>query len=155
VSCNYETFDGTCRVGLDKYKYEYVEPFVEQLAAHANVPVAVIIEPDSLPNLATNLAMPRCGNSATKKAYTDGVGYAIKMLAERAPHAALYLDAGHGGCVRAQPKPSEADRPPPSFIPLYVCLPLASPCRLLPNGATCTNGWRAGGLVGQSRPISL
>ena len=65
--------------------------------AHAQVPTVVIVEPDSLPNLATNLGTPRCGNDATQTAYTQGIGYAVQQLHERAPHATLYLDAGHGG----------------------------------------------------------
>ena len=57
----------------------------------------VVIEPDSLPNLATNLENPRCGNLATQAAYKRGIAYAVRKLHEEAPHATLYLDAGHGG----------------------------------------------------------
>ena len=64
---------------------------------HAQVPIAVIIEPDSLPNLATNTGNPHCGNSATRAAYTQGISYAVTKLATAAPSAALYLDAAHGG----------------------------------------------------------
>ena len=53
--------------------------------------------PRSLPNLATNAADTRCGNAATQAAYIGGIRYAISTLARRAPHANLYLDAGHGG----------------------------------------------------------
>ena len=35
------------------------------------VPIAVIIEPDSLPNLATNTGNPHCGNSATESVMPD------------------------------------------------------------------------------------
>ena len=61
------------------------------------VPTAIIIEPDSLPNLATNLKNPHCANTATNAAYTKGIQYAVKTLATEAPNAALYLDAAHGG----------------------------------------------------------
>lgn len=67
-ACNYESLDGACNVGLRKYKSEYVDPFVQTLATYRSVPVVVIMEPDSLPNLATNLATPRCGNQATQTA---------------------------------------------------------------------------------------
>ena len=74
-----------------------MDAFVDVLADHTAVPTVVIIEPDSLPNLATNLETPRCGNAATQTAYAEGIGYALHALHERAPHATLYLDAGHGG----------------------------------------------------------
>ena len=34
---------------------------------------------------------------ATQNAYVEGIKYAIDAFAQRAPRAALYLDAGHGG----------------------------------------------------------
>jgi len=55
----------------------------------------VVVEPDSLPNLATNLGNAKCGNVATQTAYKDGIGYAIKQL--QSTHATLYIDAAHGG----------------------------------------------------------
>lgn len=54
---------------------------------------AVILEPDSLANLVTNLAVPRCAGAAS--AYKEGVAYAIKKLQFSNVH--LYLDAAHGG----------------------------------------------------------
>ena len=96
-TCVFEATDPTCADGLARYRRHYVDPFAATLEQYRTVPVAVVIEPDSLPNLATNLADSRCGNAATQAAYVQGVGYAIRTLFERAPHAALYLDAGHGG----------------------------------------------------------
>jgi cellulose 1,4-beta-cellobiosidase len=61
------------------------------------VPVALVIEPDSLPNLVTNTAMPACGNAATQAAYKAGVVYAVEQFAAHVPDVALYLDAAHGG----------------------------------------------------------
>jgi len=106
-TCNYESLDGSCNVGLRKYKSEYVDPFVQTLATYRSVPVVVIMEPDSLPNLATNLATPRCGNQATQTAYADGIAYALEALHQSAPHAVLYLDAGHGGWLGW---PEQADK---------------------------------------------
>ena len=37
TSCNYETLDGTCRVGLTKYKGEYVDAFVGMLEQYRQV----------------------------------------------------------------------------------------------------------------------
>lgn len=54
---------------------------------------AVILEPDSLANLVTNMAVERCANAAT--AYKEGVAYAIKKL--QFSNVFLYMDAAHGG----------------------------------------------------------
>ena len=61
------------------------------------VPIVLVIEPDSLPNLASNLADPHCGNTATQAAYLQGVTYAVTAIAKAAPKVTLYLDAAHGG----------------------------------------------------------
>jgi len=90
--------DGSCSEGLRQYASEYIDKIAEVLAKYAGqVPVVLVIEPDSLPNLSTNQGDPRCGNEATKSAYKKGVRYAVKTLAEADPSAAIYLDAGHGG----------------------------------------------------------
>jgi cellulose 1,4-beta-cellobiosidase len=96
-TCDYDT-QGDCADGIEEYKKTYVDPFAEVVGKYAaRVPVAVIIEPDSLPNLATNAGHPHCGNSATRASYTQGIPYAIKTMAAKAPQATLYLDAAHGG----------------------------------------------------------
>ena len=50
-----------------------------------------------MPNLATNMADPHCGNAATVAAYKAGIPYAISQIAAKAPSVAMYLDAAHGG----------------------------------------------------------
>ena len=52
-----------------------------------------IIEPDSLANLTTNQAVPKCAASAN--AYRNCVVYAIKRFA--LPNVSVYLDAAHAG----------------------------------------------------------
>lgn len=54
---------------------------------------AIILEPDSLPNLVTNMAVKKC--AAAAEGYKDGIAYAIRNL--QFPNVALYMDAGHGG----------------------------------------------------------
>eukprot|EP01006_Ploeotia_vitrea_P012033 TRINITY_DN31983_c0_g1_i1.p1 TRINITY_DN31983_c0_g1~~TRINITY_DN31983_c0_g1_i1.p1 ORF type:complete len:458 (+),score=34.65 TRINITY_DN31983_c0_g1_i1:19-1392(+) len=96
-TCDYNA-GGNCEAGLHEYKTEYIDPIATILRTYSDqVPIVLIIEPDSLPNLATNEGNPHCGNSATKAAYTQGVPYAIKTLATAAPKATLYVDAAHGG----------------------------------------------------------
>jgi len=94
--CDY-TAISDCADGLKEYKEEYVDPFVSLLAQYkGRVPVALVIEPDSLPNLVTNSGNLACGNPATRNAYNEGIKYAIGELSEKTD-ASLYLDAAHGG----------------------------------------------------------
>jgi cellulose 1,4-beta-cellobiosidase len=66
---------------------------VAAIKAAPNVAVALIIEPDSLPNLVTNANLTTCAASASD--YKAGVAYALKNL--NLPNVAMYIDAGHGG----------------------------------------------------------
>jgi cellulose 1,4-beta-cellobiosidase len=63
------------------------------IKANPNVAVALIIEPDSLPNLVTNANLTTCSSSSSD--YQSGVAYALKTL--NLPNVAMYIDAGHGG----------------------------------------------------------
>merc|ERR1719410_1146093 len=63
-SCNYEK-ESDCAEGIEEYKRDYVDPFVQVLQEYQQkVSAVLVIEPDSLPNLATNQDHPRCGNPA-------------------------------------------------------------------------------------------
>lgn len=52
--------DSTCAGGLTTYKTQYIDKIVEIFKRYPDVPVVAIIEPDSLPNLATNMSNPKC-----------------------------------------------------------------------------------------------
>ncbi|KAF2837635.1 glycoside hydrolase family 6 protein [Patellaria atrata CBS 101060] len=78
---------------LSRYKSEYIDPIVAKLKANPNTAFALVIEPDSLPNLVTNADLTTCQNSATP--YKEGVAYALKNL--NLPNVVMYIDAGHGG----------------------------------------------------------
>jgi len=96
-TCDYEA-QGDCAEGLKEYKEEYVEPFTTVLQKYnGELDMAVVVEPDSLPNLATNDFHPGCGSSATQNAYKQGIKYALEQLTSKAPSVAVYLDAAHGG----------------------------------------------------------
>lgn len=89
---------GDCDAGLREYKTEYIDKLAAVLKEyHEKVPVVLIIEPDSLPNLATNKADPRCGSEGTMQAYQEGIAYAVETLKTACPSCGLYLDAAHGG----------------------------------------------------------
>ncbi|CAK7208227.1 1,4-beta-D-glucan cellobiohydrolase cel6c [Sporothrix bragantina] len=92
--CAAKASNGELKVGeLDKYKSQYIDPIVTLIKAHPNTAFALVIEPDSLPNLVTNADKDTCKNSAS--GYEDGVAYALKSL--NLPNVIMYIDAGHGG----------------------------------------------------------
>ncbi|KAI4862056.1 glycoside hydrolase family 6 protein [Hypoxylon rubiginosum] len=78
---------------LPRYKSEYIDPIVAKIKANPNTAFALLIEPDSLPNLVTNADLSTCQESKT--AYEEGVAYAFKSL--NLPNVVMYVDAGHGG----------------------------------------------------------
>ncbi|TKX25837.1 glycosyl hydrolases family 6 protein [Elsinoe australis] len=78
--------------GLQKY-LAYVDSIVAIVKKYPTVPIALVIEPDSLANLVTNLGTPKCAEA--QQAYITGVEYAVKNL--DLPNVAQYIDAGHAG----------------------------------------------------------
>ncbi|CAI5503249.1 unnamed protein product [Closterium sp. Naga37s-1] len=82
--------------GLDTYKAKYIDAAVSRLRKKAaNVRLSLVIEPDSLPNIAINLGRNRC-DATTEQEYTEGVAYAIASFSQ-IPDTTLYLDSGSGG----------------------------------------------------------
>lgn len=79
--------------GLERYQRDFIDPISRLFKASPDLPIVVVLEPDSLPNLATNLNVPKC--AAARTVYEAGVAYAIKQLAN--PNVSIYLDAGHSG----------------------------------------------------------
>jgi cellulose 1,4-beta-cellobiosidase len=63
------------------------------LVKHSGTKVILVIEPDSLANLVTNLSVPKCANA--EAAYLQCVTFAIQQL--NLPNVSMYLDAGHAG----------------------------------------------------------
>lgn len=79
--------------GEQRYRTEFIDRIAAHLQAHPEQPSVVILEPDSLPNLATNLGVPKCAES--EALYKHSVAYAIAKLS--LPHVHVYLDAAHAG----------------------------------------------------------
>lgn len=79
--------------GEQKYRSEFIDKIAEQFAAHPKQKIVVILEPDSLPNIATNLEVEKCALS--EKLYRNSVAYAISKLS--LPNVSIYLDAAHAG----------------------------------------------------------
>ncbi|MBN1655186.1 MAG: glycoside hydrolase family 6 protein [Deltaproteobacteria bacterium] len=79
--------------GEERYRTEYIDVIESQFRAHGSQRIVAIIEPDSLPNIVTNMTVPKC--AASKEVYLRSVAYAISKLSM--PHVYLYLDAAHAG----------------------------------------------------------
>jgi cellulose 1,4-beta-cellobiosidase len=78
---------------LARYKSEYIDVIEGHLKTYKSQPVVLIVEPNSLTNLVTNLeSTPACSDS--EKYYREGNAYLIKKFGVL-PHVALYLDIGH------------------------------------------------------------
>jgi len=78
---------------LARYKSDYIDVIEGHLKTYKSQPVVLIVEPDSLANLVTNLeSTPACRDS--EKYYLEGHAYLIKKFGIL-PHVAMYLDIGH------------------------------------------------------------
>ncbi|KAI9928753.1 hypothetical protein ASPWEDRAFT_149425 [Aspergillus wentii DTO 134E9] len=78
--------------GVEKYK-AYIDSIREQLSKYSDVHTILVVEPDSLANLVTNLDVEKCANA--KDAYLECTNYALTQL--DLPNVSMYLDAGHAG----------------------------------------------------------
>ncbi|KAH3985104.1 glucanase [Parastagonospora nodorum] len=72
---------------------EYIDMIAAQIKQFPDVTFLLVVEPDSLANLVTNLNVAKCANAAT--AYKTLTAYAIKTL--NLKNVIMYLDAGHAG----------------------------------------------------------
>ncbi|KAJ3122022.1 hypothetical protein HK098_003177 [Nowakowskiella sp. JEL0407] len=93
--CHALSSNGELSAGQDAEYQGYINDFAQRLKDNAadNVRVVLIIEPDSLPNIATNLANPKC--KAAESSYRKGVAYALAKLS--LPNVWMYIDVAHGG----------------------------------------------------------
>lgn len=87
---------------LEKYQKEYIgkikgifDDFYNKEANAKNVRLALVIEPDSLPNLLTNTSIPKCQDAAPL--YLQGISYALEKFSGRPDHIFMYLDIAHSG----------------------------------------------------------
>ncbi len=84
--------------GLAIYKSQYIDPIAATInqARYSNLRVVAIIEPDSLPNLVTNLNIAKCAEANSSGAYVQGVQYALNKL-HAIPNVYNYVDIAHDG----------------------------------------------------------
>jgi cellulose 1,4-beta-cellobiosidase len=95
--------------GEERYRTEFVDPVADLLRSrrYAGLRKVVVVEPDSLPNLVTNLAEPRCAEAAESGAYVEGVQYALDRL-RPLPNTYLYVDIAHSGWLGWDPNFGDA-----------------------------------------------
>ncbi|KAJ5135830.1 uncharacterized protein N7515_005108 [Penicillium bovifimosum] len=78
--------------GVDNYK-AYIDSIREVLVEYSDVQTILVVEPDSLANLVTNMGVSKCANA--HDAYLECTNYAVTQL--NLDNVAMYLDAGHAG----------------------------------------------------------
>ncbi|WP_438447155.1 glycoside hydrolase family 6 protein [Gorillibacterium sp. sgz5001074] len=83
---------------LQTYKTSYIDEIAKVFKdpKYAGIRIVNVIEPDSLPNLVTNLNDPKCAQANSTNVYRDGVRYALDVF-HAIPNVYNYLDIGHSG----------------------------------------------------------
>ncbi|MGD9249405.1 MAG: glycoside hydrolase family 6 protein, partial [Desulfobacteraceae bacterium] len=84
--------------GLNLYKTQYIDPIAGILSdpAYSSLRIVAVVEPDSLPNLVTNLDVAACAEANSTGAYEEGIRYAIDQL-HPIENVYIYLDIAHSG----------------------------------------------------------
>jgi len=84
--------------GLQTYKTQYIDPIVSAFSdpKYAGIRIVAVVEPDSLPNLVTNLSDPACAAANSTNIYRDATRYALEKL-HAIPNVYTYMDIGHSG----------------------------------------------------------
>ncbi|MGO4529476.1 glycoside hydrolase family 6 protein [Paenibacillus sp. 2TAF8] len=86
------------QAALQTYKTDYIDVIADIFAdpKYQDIRIIAVIEPDSLPNLVTNLSTPACGQAAASGIYEAGIKYTLDKL-HAIPNVYNYLDIGHSG----------------------------------------------------------
>ena len=84
--------------GLNTYKTQYIDVIagIMSQAKYAGIRIVLVVEPDSLPNLVTNLNLQACANANSSGIYIQATQYALNKL-HAIPNVYTYLDIGHSG----------------------------------------------------------
>jgi cellulose 1,4-beta-cellobiosidase len=84
--------------GLQTYEHSYIDPIAADFSQskYSNLRIVAIIEPDSLPNLVTNLNIANCAAANSSGVYVQGIQYALNAL-HAIPNVYNYVDIAHSG----------------------------------------------------------
>ncbi|KAK3937436.1 glycoside hydrolase family 6 protein [Diplogelasinospora grovesii] len=119
--------------GVANYK-AYIDAIKAQLVAYSDIRAILVVEPDSLANLVTNLNVAKCSNA--EAAYKECINYAITQL--DLPNVAMYLDAGHAGWLGWQANLQPAAT---LFASVYTGAGAPAAVRGLATNVANYNGW--------------
>jgi len=83
---------------LSTYESSYIDVIAADInqAKYSNLRISAIIEPDSLPNLVTNLSIANCAAANSSGVYVQGVQYALNKL-HAISNVYNYVDIAHDG----------------------------------------------------------
>ncbi|MER7107575.1 glycoside hydrolase family 6 protein [Streptomyces sp. NPDC000229] len=84
--------------GLARYRTEYIDAIAKVLARpkYRDIRITTVIEPDSLPNLVTNLSDPECAQAQSSGIQVEAIRYALDTL-HAIPNVYTYMDFAHSG----------------------------------------------------------
>ena len=84
--------------GIERYKTDYIDPIAQIFSdrKYTDIRIVAVIEPDSLPNLVTNLSTPACAKAKSSGEYVEGIQYALNQL-HPISNVYTYVDLGHSG----------------------------------------------------------
>lgn len=84
--------------GFETYKSDYIDVIASIFAKpkYSDIRIVTIVEPDSLPNLVTNLSTPQCAQANSTNIYRDATRYTLNAL-HAIPNVYTYMDIGHSG----------------------------------------------------------
>ena len=124
--------DGDCNDGLQDYFGNFADPIADAFKQYeGKLPIVAIIEPDSLPNLATNLGNPNCANLGTSNAYNNGIPYIIKKINSVAPSVTMCTPMA----LSSPRRPFPRARHPAPLRARYCALPQTSTPRTAAGSA--------------------
>ncbi|PGG98976.1 hypothetical protein AJ80_09431 [Polytolypa hystricis UAMH7299] len=119
--------------GIPLYK-EYIDNIATQIKNFPTVPFVLVIEPDSLANMVTNMDVPKCARAAD--VYKDLTIYAIQKL--NLDNVVMYLDAGHAGWLGW---PANIEPAAKLFADLYKAAGSPKAVRGLVTNVSNYNAW--------------
>lgn len=93
--CGAAASAGELRTGeIARYRSQFIAPLAAVAAEYDDVPQVFVLEPDSLPNLVTNMGRSHCAAAANE--YKEGIAHAIQTLGTL---GTVYVDAGWSGWI--------------------------------------------------------
>jgi cellulose 1,4-beta-cellobiosidase len=81
--------------GVNRYKTEFIDPIVAILKNYPSLRIICILEPDTIPNLITNLSIAKCAEADSSGSYAVCLQYAINQIDSVGGNTYIYIDIAH------------------------------------------------------------